>query len=205
MATGLNGPWLESCLQLVERVLKSDESEMVVAFVELASLMDGKIGSNHLHEPIRRMSESITSSIGIKTASDCWQHKHRSTLRCRVGRISHYSDARRSMDSHLPTLGPIVDDSAWLRSLQLRNTVEELIVSEADYIADLEILFDVCHWNLYTLETLSGACHDTTFTGARHEICSRSSTFRKMSLVSDCSQHRANWRRHDDIVKWCSG
>jgi hypothetical protein len=109
------------------------------------------------------------------------------------------------MDSHRGTLGPIVDDSAWLQSLQFRKIFEELIVSEAGYTADLEILLNVCHWNLYALETLNGACHDTTFIGARHEIRSRSSTFEKISLVSDCSQYRANWRRHDDIVQLCFG
>lgn len=81
------------------------------------------------------------------------------------------------MDSYRGTLGPTVDESAWLRSLQRRKIVEELVVSEAGYIADLKILIYVCHWNLYALETLSGACHDTTFTGARHELRSSSSTF----------------------------
>jgi hypothetical protein len=80
----------------------------------------------------------------------------------RVGRSSHYSDARRSMNSHRGTLGPIVDKCAWLRSLQRRKIVEELIASEEGYIADLKILINVCHWNQYALETLSGACHDTT-------------------------------------------
>lgn len=81
------------------------------------------------------------------------------------------------MDSYRGTLGRIVDESAWLRSLQRRKIVEELIVSEAGYIDDSKILIHVYHWNLYALGTLSGACHDTTFTGARHEVCSRRSTF----------------------------
>lgn len=49
------------------------------------------------------------------------------------------------MDSHRGTLGPIIDESAWLRSLQRRKIVEELIVSEEGYIADLKILINVCH------------------------------------------------------------
>jgi hypothetical protein len=69
---------------------------------------DGTIPSNHLHKSIRSMSESITSSLGYEDCLyDSRQHKNRSTLRCRVGRSSHYSDARRSMDSHRGTLGPV--------------------------------------------------------------------------------------------------
>jgi hypothetical protein len=71
------------------------------------------------------------------------------------------------MDSHRGTLGPILDESAWLRPLQRRNIDEELVASEEGYIADVEILINVCHWNQYALETLSGACHDTTFRSFR--------------------------------------
>jgi hypothetical protein len=77
---------------------------------------DGTIPSNHLHEYIRGTSESMTSSIGMKTASltvGSTSIALGSDAGCRgegrVGRSSHYSDARRSMDSHRSTLGPIVD------------------------------------------------------------------------------------------------
>jgi hypothetical protein len=64
--------------------------------------------------------------------------------RGRIGnRSSHYSDIRRSLDSHPGPLGPIVDESAWLRSLQRRKIVEELIASEESYIADLKVLINV--------------------------------------------------------------
>jgi hypothetical protein len=43
---------------------------------------------------------------------DCRQHKHRSTLRCRVSRSSHSCDAGRSMDSYRGTFVPIVDERA---------------------------------------------------------------------------------------------
>lgn len=47
------------------------------------------------------------------------------------------------MDSHRGLLGPIMDESAWLRSLQRRKIVEELIASEEGYIADLKVLINV--------------------------------------------------------------
>jgi hypothetical protein len=69
--------------------------------------------------PISRMSESMTSSIEVNTASmtvGSTSIAPRSDAGClgkdRVGRSSHYSDARRSVDSHHSTPGPIVDKSA---------------------------------------------------------------------------------------------
>jgi hypothetical protein len=41
------------------------------------------------------------------------------------------------------------------------------MASEKGYIADVKILINACHRNQYALETLSGACHDTTFTSFR--------------------------------------
>jgi len=111
--------------------------------------------ANHLHESMRRTSESMSSSTGyvgtMKTASmtvGSTSIAPRSDAgypgRSRIGRSSHYSDARRSMDSHRGPLGPVVDESAWLRSLQRRKIVEELIASEEGYIADLKVLINVC-------------------------------------------------------------
>jgi hypothetical protein len=57
-------------------------------------------------------------------------------------RSSHYSEARKSTDSHR-AMGPILDESAWLRSVQRRRIVEELITSEESYIADLKVLINV--------------------------------------------------------------
>ena len=68
-------------------------------------------------------------------------------------RSSGFSDARRSTDSNTGALGPIIDESAWLRSLQRRKIVEELISSEESYIADLKVLVNVRCPNL-----LSGVC-----------------------------------------------
>lgn len=58
-------------------------------------------------------------------------------------RSSHYSEARRSVESHRGALGPVIDESAWLRSLQRRKVVEELISSEEGYVADLKVLINV--------------------------------------------------------------
>jgi hypothetical protein len=108
------------------------------------------------HESLRRNSESMSSSMAyvttIKSASmtvastsiaprsDTGMHGKGRT----GNRSSHYSDARRSFDSHRGPLGPVIDESAWLRSLQRRRIVEELIASEESYIADLKVLINVC-------------------------------------------------------------
>jgi hypothetical protein len=80
---------------------------------------DGTTPSNHLHRPIRRMSESMTSSIEMNTASmtvGSTSIALRSDAGClgkdRVGKSSHYSDARRSVDSHRSMPGPVIDESA---------------------------------------------------------------------------------------------
>jgi hypothetical protein len=95
--------------------------------------------------PISRMSESMTSSIEVNTASmtvGSTSIAPRSDAGClgkgRVGRSSHYSDARRSVDSHCSTLGLL--STRALRSLQRRKIIEERIASEEGYIADLTIL-----------------------------------------------------------------
>jgi hypothetical protein len=115
---------------------------------------DGPRRSLCVQDRTRRLSESMSSSIGyvatIKTASmtvgsASIAPRSDAGLRgkSRVGRSSN-SDARRSLDSHRGPLGPIVDESAWLRSLQRRKIVEELIASEEGYIADLKVLINVC-------------------------------------------------------------
>ena len=106
-----------------------------------------------LEDSVRRTSESYSSSIGyvmamksasmtIGSASIAPRSDNGLHGKGRVGRSS-YSEARRSMDSHHGPLGPIVDESAWLRSLQRRKIVEELVASEEGYIADLKVLINV--------------------------------------------------------------
>jgi hypothetical protein len=103
---------------------------------------------------VRRVSESITSSMGfvttVKTTSVTVastsiapmseRAEHKTT---RFGNRSSNTDARRSIDSNRGGLGPVLDESAWLRSLQRRKVVEELIASEESYIADLKVLINV--------------------------------------------------------------
>lgn len=105
-------------------------------------------------EYLRRHSESMSSSMGgvitmksasmtIASTSIAPGSETGGQGRGRIGnRSSHYSDVRRSLDSHPGPLGPIVDESAWLRSLQRRKIVEELIASEEGYIADLKVLIN---------------------------------------------------------------
>lgn len=103
---------------------------------------------------VRRVSESMTSSMGFVTTvkttsvtvastsiapmSERAAHK---TTRFRNRSIN--TDARRSIDSSRGGLVPVLDESAWLRSLQRRKVVEELIASEESYIADLKVLINV--------------------------------------------------------------
>ncbi|KAF2677026.1 hypothetical protein K458DRAFT_409942 [Lentithecium fluviatile CBS 122367] len=107
-----------------------------------------------MSETGRRVSGSMSSSFGyvtaVKTASitvasvSIAPRSENSALpgKVRLGnRSSHYSDVRKSTDSHR-ALGPILDESAWLRSVQRRRIVEELISSEESYIADLKVLIN---------------------------------------------------------------
>ncbi|KAH7086579.1 hypothetical protein FB567DRAFT_444803 [Paraphoma chrysanthemicola] len=122
----------------------------------------------HLDGSLRKNSESMTSSMGcvaavgsasvtvgstsIASHSDAGHHGH-----TRIGnRGSHLSDARKSTDSHRGPLGPVIDESAWLRSLQRRKVVEELIASEEGYIADLKVLINDYFMILTALPTISG-------------------------------------------------
>lgn len=44
------------------------------------------------------------------------------------------------MESNAGSLGPIIDEGAWLRSVQRRKVLEELIASEESYIGDMKVL-----------------------------------------------------------------
>lgn len=107
----------------------------------------------------RRLSESMTSSMDYVTAMKSTSITIASTSIAPhsengftgsnriLQRESAFSDARRSMDSHPGHLGPILDESAWIRSLQRRKVVEELISSEESYVADLKVLINVCSYS----------------------------------------------------------
>ena len=104
---------------------------------------------------VRRTSGSMSSSMGCVTVVKSASITIASTSiaprsdvgaygRTRLGnRSSNHSEARRSMESHGGALGPIIDEGAWLRSLQRRKVVEELVASEESYIADLKVLINV--------------------------------------------------------------
>jgi hypothetical protein len=116
---------------------------------------DAPLRPPQTQESLRGNCESISSSIGgvvtLKSASMTAastsiapRSDTGSQARARIGnRSSHYSDIRRSLDSHPGQLGPVIDENAWLRSLQRRKIVEELIASEEGYIADLKVLINV--------------------------------------------------------------
>lgn len=127
-----------------------------------------------LSESVRRTSESMTSSMGyvtalksasmtIGSASIAPRSEAGVQGKVRLGnRSCNYSEARRSLESHRGTLGPVLDESAWLRSLQRRKVVEELISSEESYIADLKVLINVCDLlpGYITMLIWAGLFHD---------------------------------------------
>jgi hypothetical protein len=103
---------------------------------------------------IRKTSESMTSSMDFITTVKTTSVTIGSTSlvptsdkglhdRMRNGNRSSNTDARRSIESHGGGLGPVIDESAWLRSFKRRKVVEELIASEESYIADLKVLVNV--------------------------------------------------------------
>lgn len=107
-------------------------------------------------DPLRRMSESMTSSIGcvvtmrsasITIASASIAPRSDSVAlpgMARFGnRSTQYSEMRKSTDSYGRGLGTVIDEGAWLRSLSRRKIVEELISSEESYISDLKVLINV--------------------------------------------------------------
>ncbi|KAH7391004.1 hypothetical protein DE146DRAFT_618630 [Phaeosphaeria sp. MPI-PUGE-AT-0046c] len=122
----------------------------------------------HERDSLRRNSESMSSSMGcittmrpasmtVASASIAPRSETGHRGNARIGnRSSYYSEARRSLDSHPGHLGPIIDESAWLRSLQRRKIVEELIASEESYIADLKVLINDYFMILTALPTLAG-------------------------------------------------
>ena len=90
-------------------------------------------------ESTRRMSGSMSSSLGfvraMKSASitlasvSMAPRSHRGwPSKSRVeNRSSGFSNARVSMESNAGSLGPVIDEGAWLRSVQRRKVLEELI------------------------------------------------------------------------------
>lgn len=109
----------------------------------------------NVSESTRRMSGSMSSSLGfvraMKSASitlasvSIAPRSHRdwpSKLRVENG-SSGISDARVSMESNAGSLGPLIDEGAWLRSVQRRKVLEELIASEESYIGDMKVLVNV--------------------------------------------------------------
>ncbi|KAJ4366254.1 hypothetical protein N0V83_007890 [Neocucurbitaria cava] len=123
---------------------------------------------DQMSDSIRRTSGSMSSSMNCVTAMKSASITIGSTSiaprsdtgllgQTRMGhRSSHFSDVRRSHDSHRGSLGPVLDENAWLRSLQRRKVVEELIASEESYIADLKVLINDYFMILTALPTLPG-------------------------------------------------
>ncbi|KAF2115106.1 hypothetical protein BDV96DRAFT_93479 [Lophiotrema nucula] len=109
----------------------------------------------HVSEATRRTSVSMSSSMGyvtamksasITVASASIAPRSETTRfqgKLRVeNRSSNFSEMRKSVDSNVPTLGPVLDESAWLRSVQRRKIIEELMSSEESYIGDLKVLIN---------------------------------------------------------------
>lgn len=70
-------------------------------------------------------------------------------------RDSNFSEAGKSVEGTVVTLGPIIDEGTWLRSLQRRKIVEEIISSEESYIGDLKVLINDYFMILTSVPTLS--------------------------------------------------
>lgn len=107
-------------------------------------------------ETRRRFSDSVSSSLGcvtrirstsitVASASIAPRSESPGFIdKARLGkRSSHFSETRKSTESHGGVLNTIVDEGAWLRSAQRRKVVEELIATEESYIADLKVLVNV--------------------------------------------------------------
>lgn len=103
--------------------------------------------------PKHRKSLSHSSSMAlitaVKTASVTLASVSIGPLRNRTShfrgayRSSGTSEARRSIDSHITALSPVVDEITWLRSLQRRKVLEELISTEESYLADMKAFVNV--------------------------------------------------------------
>jgi hypothetical protein len=131
--------------------------------------IDASLLSPHAPGPIpgspRPCSDSLSSSMGCIMATRSASTTVASTSiaphservgaqpKARMGkRSSTFSEVRKSTDSNAANLGPILDESAWLRSVQRRKIVEEIISSEESYIGDLKVLI-----NVSSVEHCSGA------------------------------------------------
>lgn len=108
-------------------------------------------------ESTSRRSESMSSSMGCVTAmksasmtlasASIAPRSDKGTssqTRPRLGkRSSNISEVRKSTDSNAAALGPVMDEGAWMRSVQRRKIIEEIISSEESYIGDLKVLINV--------------------------------------------------------------
>ncbi|KAF2458254.1 hypothetical protein BDY21DRAFT_284534 [Lineolata rhizophorae] len=103
-----------------------------------------------------RKSESQGSSVGFITAvksasitlasTSIAPFSARTPVRGRrrgETRSSGISGHRPSSDSMTGDFGPIMDEQAWLRSVQRRKILEELIETEENYIDDMKALINV--------------------------------------------------------------
>lgn len=104
-----------------------------------------------------------TTSITVASTSIA-PTSERAPYKARIGNRSSITDARRSIESYRGGLGPVIDESAWLRSLQRRKVVEELIASEESYIADLKVLINVGPYltsSMRLTDVIAGLLHDS--------------------------------------------
>lgn len=106
-----------------------------------------------LERSAHRKSESYTSSAGfitaIKSASvtlataSVGQLRKRSSRSWPHQRGSGNSEMRASFDSHAPSLTPVIDEATWLRSVQRRKILEEIVSTEEGYLSDMKVFVNV--------------------------------------------------------------
>lgn len=104
------------------------------------------------HRKSLSMSSSLGFITGVHSASvtiagtSIAPLSHRSTVASRFRRghrSSLMSDARPSLDGALAGSDAGVDKASWLRAVQRRKILEELIATEESYIGDMKILMNV--------------------------------------------------------------
>ncbi|KAF2273398.1 uncharacterized protein EI97DRAFT_436053 [Westerdykella ornata] len=112
----------------------------------------------------RVKTASLTvSGASITTASERTSVQNKPCSRTRAGTLP---EIRRSTDSTATNLGTTLDEDAWLRSLQRRQIVEEIVSSEESYVADLKTLSN----DYFTLVSTIPAISSRARTCIQHNI-----------------------------------
>jgi len=86
------------------------------------------------------LSAVKTASVTVASAS-LYPRSYRNALIHSDDSRPDFQPGRRSCDSYL--VSSMIDDGTWIRSVQRRRIVDEIISSEESYIRDLKTLLNV--------------------------------------------------------------